>query len=387
LKKQVEEQRGVLNRLIDRSLTLTSDKEYQQLKILFPDKGEISRVHGDFLLQHHKKDDAFNTYTHATELFLREGKTFQAIVSKLLAWRIGKPTHADGLAFHNALQTSIKEESPLRHLFSDMSYQELLALMLKLVRVQLKAKQTITRVGQDCQHVFFVVSGTLEETITPVDNPPSGVSVPNEQYLFDNDIFGDIFPLGESTVSLSDVKALTPAEVIKISKAAITDICKRHPRLEQRLAKLYKGPPSESHGRSWSSVRRSTRHENPVRTTVMLSLRQGNQSPVAFEGMSRDISLGGACIDLGLKYGAMRTETFSGIASIVEIKLPSGVGVSIPGRVSWCKKIKEPGGNSIIAGIKFDPLAVDVRDFLKVYCFGYETEQSLMWALWEAYLK
>jgi hypothetical protein len=117
----------------------------------------------------------------------------------------------------------------------------------------------------------------------------------------------------------------------------------------------------------------------------MMALRQGDDTPIAFEGVSRDISQSGACIDLGLKYGSMRTETLSNTKSIMEIKLPSGNNISIPGWITWCKKIKEPGGTSIIVGIKFEPLTSEERDFLKVYCFGYEDEQSLMWGLWEDY--
>jgi len=387
LSELFEEKRGILNRINNGSLKLTRDEEFQQLKDLFPDRGEISRAYADFLLVQGKKEKAYNTFTHAANLFLKGGLTFQAIVSTMLAWRIGKPTHAVGRAFHTSLQNSIREESPLRHLFSDIAYPELLAFMLKLVRTYVDTDKYVTRIGQNSQHVFFVVSGELEEHVDPAIKVPNVKSGPSGQILKDNDIFGDIFPLQEATVSLSDVKARAPSEVVKISKANLIEICQRYPALEHRLAKLYKGPPSVDYGRSWSSVRRTTRHENPVRTTVMLSLRKGDQSPVAFEGMSKDISLGGACIDLGLKYGSMRPETFAGIEAVVEINLPSGVGVSIPGHVTWCKQVNEPAGVSIVAGIRFTPLPPDVRDFLKVYCFGYETEQSLMWALWEEYIK
>ena len=383
---QVENKRGILNRLADGSLSLTSEKEYQELMSLFPDKGEVSRAYGDFLSERKKKNDAFQSYTHAARIFLGEGKTFQTIVSKILAWSIFKPTHAEGRAFYSALQSSIKEESPLRYLFANITYQELIALMLRLVRAQFDAGRTIIHADQACGDLFFVVSGTLEEKFAQPVNAQENRSEPSTQQLFDNDIFGDVFPLHKKTTSLSDIKALTPVEVVKISKAALVETCQKYPRLEQLLIKLYKGPPSREHRRSWPSVRRSTRHDNPVRATVMLALRQGDATPVAFEGMSQDISLGGACIDLGLKYGSMRTEALSDTRSIMEIKLPSGEGISIPGWIAWSKKIEEPGGTSIIAGIKFEPLSNEARDFLKVYCFGYESEQSLMWGLWEDYL-
>jgi len=353
---------------------------------LFPEKGEICRAFGDYLLALEKKNEAFQNFTKAAQNFLDEGKTFQAIVSKILAWTIFKPTHAEGRAFHAALRSGITEESPLHLLFTQITYQELIALMLRLVRVQFDAGQTIISAGQTCGNIFFVVSGTIEEVATQSFDTQENRPEPLTQNIFDNDIFGDVFPINEKTTSLTDIKALTPVELVKISKTALVETCQKYPRLEQLFIKLYKGPPNREHGRSWPSVRRSTRHDNPVRATVMLALRQGEASPVAFEGVSRDISLGGTCIDLGLKYGSMRTDALANTKSIVKIKLPSGDGISIPGWIAWSKKIKEPGGTSIIIGIKFEPLSNDVRDFLKVYCFGYESEQSLMWGLWEDYL-
>lgn len=383
---QTENKRSILNRLVEGSLNLGSEKEYQDLMSLFPNKGEIARAYGDFLSEREKMNEAFRNYTHASRLFLGEGKTFQSIVSKILAWRIFKPTHAEGRTFHLALQASVKEESPLRYLFNNIAYQELIALMLRLVRVQFHAGQTIIHTGQVCEDIFFVVSGTLEESTAHSVGTKENRSELSRQRLFDNDIFGDIFPIHKNTTSLSDIKAVTRVEVVKIGKAGLVETCKKYPRLEQLFSRLYKGPSGGINGRSWPKVRRSTRHDNPVRVTVMLALRQRDPTPIAFEGMSRDISLGGACIDLGLKYGSLRTETLSNTKSIMEIRLPTGEGISIPGWIAWSKKIEEPGGTSIIAGIKFEPLSNEERDFLKVHCFEYENEESLMWGLWEDYL-
>ena len=387
MQSRAEEKQGILNRLQDGSLSFASEAEYQNLMTLFPDRGEIPRAYADFLMRQHKTDDAYWTYTHAADLFLVAGQTFQAIVATILAWRIVKPAHDKGRAFHNALQASIKMESPLQGLFNELSYKEFISLMLVLVRVHFGAGVKVLRRGQSCENVFFIVSGMLEETIANIGSAPAEKSKASPLHLSDNDICGDIFPLQAKTHCLSDVQTITPVEAVKINKAALIHTCRKYPRLEKFLEKLYKGPPGMRQGRSWSSVRRSTRHEYPVRTTVRLSLRKDDPNPIAFEGMSKDISIGGTCIDLGLKYGAMRPEALSGVKSIVEIKLPSGEGVSIPGWVSWCKKVKEPGGISIVAGIKFQPIDADVRDFLKVHCFGYENEQSLMWELWEGYLK
>lgn len=377
---------GVLNRLVEGSLNLASEKEYKDLMAFMPGRGEIHRAYADYLLVQDNPDNAYQSYNRAVDMFLNEGQTFQAIVSKILAWRIVRPTPRDVRSFHTLLGASIKEESPLQHIFIDITYQELIALMLKLVRVHFSKGQTVFQAGQVCEELYFVVSGVLEENSTNTKELTPNLSTPPSHRIYDNDIFGDIFPLNEETTALSKVSTVTPVEAVKISKQALIQTCKKYPRLEALLTKLYKGPPSADTGRSWSSVRQNIRHDNPIRTTVMLNVRQGDLNPVAFEGMSRDISLGGACIDLGLKYGSMRTADLTGIQSLIEIKLPTGEGVTIPGWVAWSKKIREPGGNSIVAGIKFEPISDEVRDFLTVYCFRYESEEHLMWKLWEEYL-
>ena len=45
-----------------------------------------------------------------------------------------------------------------------MHYAELIAVMLRLVRIQYKSGQKIIGVGDSATEVFFVVSGALAET-------------------------------------------------------------------------------------------------------------------------------------------------------------------------------------------------------------------------------
>ena len=67
---QTEDKRSILNRIADGSLSLTFEKEYQDLMSLFPDKGDIYRAYGDFLSERKKKNDAFQSYTRAAQNFL-----------------------------------------------------------------------------------------------------------------------------------------------------------------------------------------------------------------------------------------------------------------------------------------------------------------------------
>ena len=104
--------------------------------------------------------------------------------------------------------------------------------------------------------------------------------------------------------------------------------------------------------------------------------------------MSKDISLGGVCLDLGLTHGSLSLQEIEGAPAVVEIDLPvADQSLTVNGSVVWGKHIQEPGGTSILAGIQFEKLDREKRDLLKVYCFGIDNEQALMWSLWETYME
>lgn len=378
---------GVITRLVEGSLVLSSSEEFEDLMSIFPDKPEIYRAYADWLSKRGQDEAAYFNYNKSADFFLRDSKTFQAIVAKILSWSIIKPSHSEGRAFHTALQASVTDESPLHHFFVDINYMEFIAIMLRLVRIRFDADRVIIRHGEENDDIYFIVSGILEEKTYQTSENVTGKEETSSQHLSDNDIFGEVFPLERRNYSRADIRAQTQVELVKIPKATLKKICRRYPKIERLLIKIYKGPSASSYNRSWSSVRRSPRHDKPIRTTVTLFLRKQEPQSVTFEGMSKDISLGGTCIDLGLKYGSLRIEAITGSKANINIKLPdSEVGITIPGSVVWSNRIKEPGGTSTIAGIRFDNLNKDMRDFLNVYCFGYENAQNLMWGLWEDYL-
>ena len=81
-----------------------------------------------------------------------------------------------------------------------------------------------------------------------------------------------------------------------------------------------------------------------------------------------------------------RQEHADALASI-DVDLPhSGKSLGIEGKVAWAKRLKEPGGNSMVVGVKFKSLDQDKQDLLNVYCFGIDNEEALMWSLWENYM-
>jgi CRP-like cAMP-binding protein len=384
---QIEKQGSIFRRLAEGTLTLSSKKEYKNLITLFPDKADLKRAYADFLSQKGETETAYRYYLSAGDLYIQGGKTFQAIVSKILAWRIIKPTHQEGRSFHAALQAVLVSESPLQCFFADMPYPEFIATILRLVRVRIPAGETIIKTGDKCDDLYFIVSGELEETLHPASEANRSASGGVSRRLSDNDIFGEVFPLRQINYSRSEVKTLTLAELVKISKSALAGLSKKYPLIEELLTGLYKGASDTDQNRAWASVRRSARHMIPVKITLKITLPKQPDRVMNVEAISKDVSLGGVCVDLGLQYGTLSVKELVGSNAVTEVDLPdSDKCLTVNGSVVWGKHLEESGGTSMAAGIKFKPLDREKRDLLNVYCFGIDNEQALMWSLWETYM-
>ena len=381
---QDSRQKSIVQRIATGELTLASKKEYADLLTLFPDKADIQRAYADFLTQQGEDETACHYYLSAADSYIKDGKTIQAIVSKILAWRIIKPTHQEGRAFHAALQAGLCGETPLHHFFAGMPYPEFIAIMLRLVRLQFSAGKTVIKAGDKSDDIYFIVYGDMQETLHPDSSKDAHSSGVPSRLLSDNDIFGEIFPLSETNFSRSDVKTLTHAELVKISKSALIEISRKYPLIKKLLAKAYKDPSVRGQNRTWVSVRRSARHMTPVKINLKTAFAKQPENVLTIDAVSKDISLGGVCIDMGLTYGGMAIRDIIGAKAGVTIDLPNvEKSLTINGTMVWGKKLKEPAGVSLLAGIKFDDMDRETRELLNVYCFGIDNEQALMWSLWE----
>jgi CRP-like cAMP-binding protein len=384
---QHAKQDSVLQRIAKGDLSLESRKEFKDLLALFPDKADLKRAYADFLYSKNETKIAYRNYLSAADLYIREGKTIQAIVSKILAWRIVKPTHQEGREFHAALQASLTGEMPLHHFFAGMPYAAFIAVMLKLSRLKLSAEKEVVKAGRKNNALYFIVCGELKETLDSPD--ASGQPAPKGAFrrLSDNDIFGEVLPLAENNVCQRNVTTLTPAEVVKISKQGLMAVSRKYPLIENFLKKAYRGSSGSSQDRSWLSVRRSDRHATPVRIDLTLASASVPEHMLNLEAMSRDISIGGVCIDLGHTQKDLTAEDLAGANVGLSIHLPNvNQSLAVNGIIVWAKKVKKDTGSGIVAGIQFEPLSHETRDLLNVYCFGIDNEQTLMWSLWDSYM-
>ena len=387
MNSQYESQKNIIQRIVEGSLRLSTAEEFEKLIEQFQDNADIHREYADFLFQKKETQAAYQEYNTTADLFIQTSKALQAIVAKIRAWSIVKPTHEQGKAFHAAIKKTAPGESPLQTFFAEMSYPEFIGIMLRMIRVRYPADQFVVKYGNPGDDIYFVVSGTLEEiTHLPVNKQGAspGTSI---KFLSDNDIFGEAFPLEQLNLSKSDVKTLTEVELVKIKKPILADILNKHKGIGKLLKNLYKGPSGDARERSWTSVRRSTRHGIPIKVNLKIFL-SGEKTELDSVGYTRDISLGGACIELEEKQWVAKKETLIDSNATLHIYLPNvDETLEIMGTVLWVKKDPQEDKNLSLIGIQFKTLTDDDKDFLNQYCFGSDGEQNLIWDLWKTYVK
>jgi CRP-like cAMP-binding protein len=370
------------------TLLLKSREEYERLLERYPQKASLHRVFADFLVRQGDRPSAVRAYDKASQIYLDTGRSLQAIVATILAWSLVKPTHDQGRIFHAAVQAAIKAETPLQSFFGALTYPELVAVMLRLVRVQHPANYAVKKYGDSADELFFIVAGKLKETTYLSASGGESDHTASVRYLSENDIFGDVYPFAMENASRSDVEALTHVELVKITRKVLQQLCRKHPRVELLLAKLHKDPTETQDGRMWSSVRRTVRHEIPTKVSLVISPTAENAPLIQAAGFTRDISLGGVCVELGEKRLPIPVQNLKGAGVRVLIKLP-GIhpSLEIDGTIVWSAKPQSGESEGILVGVQFRTLSDAERNALEAYCSGGDAEQNLLWNLWDDFMK
>jgi len=388
LNESNDDNRNIVQRIVDGNVIINTVEEFEKVLNLFPDDPRMLRAYGDLLADKESKEAAIEPYRRASKLYIENGQSLQAIVTKILEWSIVKPTHSDGRLFHAAISACRSQESPLQNFFAQMAYPEMVAIMLRLVRVRLPAHYVVLEANEVSNEIYFIVSGTLSETSYPVTDESGTATNPSKAILLENDIFGNILPFEKENVSRSDVETLTRVELVKLSKPVLMSVCKKFPKVELLVSSLHRSPAQAAVERSWQRVRRTERYEIPIKINLKILRTEENKPPLILEGFTKDISQGGACIDLGAKYWAVPTSELEERLVEVEIHLPNAdTTMVLKGDVAWTREIPQAGKTILELGIEFINLTKEDLDLLNQYCLGADGEQNLMWSLWESFVK
>ncbi len=387
MNNQVERRSHIINRFLDGSIAIDSIGEFEKMLDIFPGNPAFHKAFADLLAREKSFDAAVDEYREAAGLFIDVGMTLQAIASKISEWQIARPSYHEGLAFHSALREGIFEDMHIHNFFAKMSYPEIAAVIDGMVQIRLSAGKRVKKFYDAENDINFIVSGALNKRTYHYSEEE--VRKISDTDLTENDFFGDIYPFEEEKRSRSDIDTITRVELVKISKLRLTKICGEYPNVELLLEEMYKAQSESGKKGSSHTVRKIVRYEVPTKIKLRsFTDRDGNKNPLIVEGITRNMSLGGACVVMGARYLTGPSANIVGRDVNIQVSVPEAEeALNILGTIVWSKEVSDEERTTVVVGVEFKDMTVLDRERLKKYCYGSNEADNLIFNLWESLMK
>ncbi len=367
MKEKINGQKSIARHIIDGSITIDSVSDFENMLGLFPDNPTLFNAFGDLLYKKKSYKAAARAYGKAAGLFIGSGKMFPAILSKVLQWRIIKPTLHEVRPFFANLQRTNFNPSPLQKFFKNLSFPEMVSVTNRLKRVHLPAGKVFKKIGDIENYLYFIASGTLKETTYKPLNREDKKHKKSVIYMAASDIVGDIYPFEEQKISQSFTETITSVELGKISKQGLITICTRYPNVAHSIINLFK---DRQEGRKESSrqARKSNRHSLPLKMKLKIWPKEAGYPPFILDGFSRDISVGGVCVVLDAKHKNIGFIAKNIKDAGVTIYMPGGgFTLNVSGSVVWSRGVIGNDKKTLALGIQFKGMTPKVSGLLVVF--------------------
>ena len=365
--EKINGQKSIARHIIDGSITIDSVSDFESMLDLFPDNPSLFNSFGDLLFKKKSYKAAARAYGKAAGLFVDSDMMFPAILSKVLQWRIIKPTLHEVRPFFANLQRTHFNSSPLQNFFKSLSFPEMVSITNRLKRVRLPAGKVFKKIGDIENCLYFIASGTLKETIFKPLNKEEKKHRKSVVYLAASDIVGDIYPFEEQIISQSYTETITSAELGKISKQGLITICTRYPNVAHAVINLFKDHQA-SRKESPLPARESNRHLLPLKMKLKIRPKEEGYPPFILDGFSRDISVGGVCVVLDAKHKNIVSLAKNIKDAGVIIFMPGGgFTLNVSGSVIWSRGVISNGKKTLALGIQFKGMTPKVSGLLVVF--------------------
>ena len=368
MKGRLSKQISIAGHIADGSIAIGSVKEFQAMLQIFPNDPALHRAYADLLLRKQLSGAANPSYQRAAELFAAAGFLLQAVACQVLKWRIHPPTDAESQKFWGTLHKSRYHEIPANRFLACLSHTELAAVMHAMELMRLPAGKTINKIGDEENALYFIVAGNIRATTyeplekNDVDHRKSTV------YLAENDFFGHIYPLNENNLSQSHIAAVTPAELARITRDKLMQLCRRHNPIELAIIDLLKVRSNQDKVEVRRAVRKADRHKLPVKTHLKIWPGTAGYYGLILDGTSRDISVDGMCIVLDAKHADVPSIYKSIKNAKIEISLPSeAMTVNVLGSIVWSNEVYQKEQRSLALGIRFEEMSPQMSGMLVVF--------------------
>ena len=279
---------------------------------------------------------AAKAYNRTAILFLNKGKMLPAIVAKISQWHIEMPSDQNVKAFLNELDSSQNKKLPIGHFFSKLTIHELKALCSLFENVRLPAKQVVKEIGDPEDHLFFIVSGRLKDSIYLTLHNQRKVFRKPTLELAENDFFGDIYPFNKEQRSQSYIETLEPTELVRVPKEKLMRICRKYPNIELGIIDLLSIRSLSDQEGSPETIRKETRHK----FSLMLEL------------------------EISAPWNISSLHESATNAKIYVSVVTHTLLLKISGKVAWRREIVHSGAKALAIGMQFDEMSPKIRGLL-----------------------
>ncbi len=381
-KNQLIGEKSIPEHIIDGSIVIDSIEAFSSILKQFPKQPALLKKYADLLFRQELLDLAAKSYGEAAQLYIDSGKMLQATVSKKQQWLIKPPSNREIHQFLSALEAGNFRTTPIKILFDKRSPKEMLAIISGFVRVRLFAGKTVQKAGDPETDLYFIVSGTLKDSIFPSLETKEKVHRKPNIYLSDDDFFGEIYPFKQDHACKSDVKTVTQVELVKISRQKMMKLCRDFPNIELALIDLFKIRSGVEASSQPPTVRKADRYQLPIKMNLELAPKGSFKSPLIIDGYSSDISIGGICVVLN----GQSEHIGHLLASLPETADKNKIRVSFPGEtmelkvlgnIVWRHQIHFNGRKTLALGIRFEEDSPKLRGMLFMFANSLGAPKSL----------
>lgn len=369
---QIFSQKSIPEHIIDGSIGIDSIEAFGSILKQYPKHPGLLNKYSDLLLRMDLLDLAAKSYGEASQLFIASGKLLQAVVAQKLQWLIKPPPNKEIYNFLSVIGRDGFVDSPLKLFFDKLSAGEKLAIISSFVRTRVIAGKRLKKAGARETDLYFVVSGTLKDSIFASLETKETVYRKSNVYLSDDDFFGKIYPFKKDHTSASDIVTVTQVEMVKISKQKLLKLCRYYPNIEMALIHLFKirSKPEQQSGSNL--LRRTERQLLPIKMVLEIPAAGAAKNPIEIEGYSSDISITGICIVLNGKSehipNLLSDLRKDALKKKIRISFPgSTMALKVQGKIVWRHQIHFNGHKTLALGIQFDDDTPQMRGMLFMF--------------------
>lgn len=368
MKKDRPDPRSSIESAINGSGDIKSPRQFMDLVKQFPTDPDLHRAFADWLVQNEKPASATQTYKRTVNLYLGSGKLLQAISAKLMQWRLTEPTPQDLSAFHSQLQKSALDNTPVNNFFACLGAPEMAALLPAMTVEKIPPGQTVSKFGDVENHLFFVVSGAILNTcLLPLGEGETDTAG-DAATMDKNTFFGEILPFEQETISECYNKTMLPAELIRVPKNRLYQLCRKYPDMRRAVERLYATRDPSADKNTPGGLRKGGRHDIFLKLSVHIEPDKGGTRSAGYEGHSIDIGVGGISVVLkNPGHENFSTEILDKNVKI-NISLPDEtVEMVVTGTIVWARPVEFEGEAHTAAGIRFQEMTPQMSGYLVVF--------------------